>query len=207
MTSSNDEKTEVADKTRRKSSLLSFAHPLAGRTQSSGTVHTRRDSVPTDSEAIEDGEPDPRKMRPLARSRSEDATPRVREQWGCELWNQGALQKSMALLQSSVMEYEQKASEQQWKDLLMINADVADLGKLADGARKKKAKQGKEDESMDGLSKFSTVAIEYSKMLDVVMNQSPEYAGLAWGVRVHQTWRSPLTLTGDTNAAGCPHEP
>jgi hypothetical protein len=41
------------------------------------------------------------------------------------------------------------------------------------------------DESDDGLSKFTAVAFEYSKLLDVVMNQAPEYASLAWGVRLN----------------------
>ena len=88
----------------------------------------------------------------------------------------------MTLLRSSVAEYEKEASLQHWNDLRKVNADVADLGKLADEARKTKPKKVDDDEGLDGLSKFSTVALEYSKMLDVVMNQSPEYAGLAWGV-------------------------
>jgi hypothetical protein len=178
MGNSSDEEATAGAKTRRKFSSVVFAD----RAHSSTTVYTRRDSIPADSEVIEDGDADPRKLRTLTRSRSEDVTPRVREQWGNELWNQGALKESVTLLRSSVAEYEKEASQQQWKDLLKINADVADLGKLADGARKTKSKKGGDDESVDGLSRFSTVALEYSKMLDVVMNQSPEYAGLAWGV-------------------------
>ena len=77
-------------------------------------------------------------------------------------------------------DYEEVATRQQWTDLLKVHADVGELGTLAYTMRMKKSK-GNEDESVDGLSKFSAVALEYSKMLDVVMNQSPEYAGLAWG--------------------------
>jgi hypothetical protein len=185
MGNSSEEEVTAVRKTRRKFSSVAFADPFTDRAHSSTTVYTRRDATPADSEVIEDRDADPRKVRTLIRSRSEDATPRVRAQWGNELWNQGALKESVTLLRSSVAEYEKEASQQQWKDLLKINADVADLGKLADGARKAKSKKGEDDESVDGLSKFSTVALEYSKMLDVVMNQSPEYAGLAWGVCLH----------------------
>jgi hypothetical protein len=206
MGNSSEEEATAGRKTRRKFSSVAFAHPFTDRAQSSTTVYTRRDPTPTDSEVIEDGDANPRKVRTLIRSRSEDATPRVREQWGNELWNQGALKESVTLLRSSVAEYEKEASQQQWKDLLKINADVADLGKLADGARKAKSKKGEDDESVDGLSKFSTVALEYSKMLDVVMNQSPEYAGLAWGVCLHSgTRKTLLTLIGNTNATGSPY--
>ena len=154
-------------------SSVAFAHPFADRGRS-GSIYT-----------IKDGDSGPRQGRTLPRSRSENLTLQVREQWGNELWSQGALKESVTLLRSSIAEYEKEASQQQWEDLLKINADVADLGKLADGSRKRRSKKGEDDESLDGLSKFSTVALEYSKMLDVVMNQSPEYAGLAWGIRLH----------------------
>ena len=127
MGNSSDEETTAGAKTRRKFSSVVFAD----RAHSSTTVYTRRDSIPADSEVIEDGDADTRKLRTLTRSRSEDVTPRVREQWGNELWNQGALKESVTLLRSSVAEYEKEASQQQWKDLLKINADVADFGKLA----------------------------------------------------------------------------
>src|SRR5271156_5247653 len=155
MGNSSEEEAKAGAKTRRKFSSVAFAD----RAHSSTTVYTRRDPTPVDSEVIEDGDADPRKVRTLIRSRSEDVTPRVREQWGNELWNQGALKESMTLLRSSVMEYEQEASQQQWKDLLKINADVADLGKLADGARKAEGRKGEDDDSGDGLSKFSTVGL------------------------------------------------
>jgi len=159
-------------------SSVTFAHPFADRGRS-GSIFT-----------IKDGDTGPRQGRTLLRSRSENLTLQVREQWGNELWSRGALKESITILRSSIAEYEKEASQQQWEDLLKINADVADLGKLADGARKRRSKKGDDDESVNGLSKFSAVALEYSKMLDVVMNQSPEYAGLAWGVRLHAGQRN-----------------
>jgi len=182
MGSSSEEEAEAGARTGRTSSTVAFAHPFADRARPSTTIYSRHNSSPANSEVIEAGDADTSQLRVLVRSRSEDVIPRVREQWGAELWNQGALKESVMLLRSSIADYEKEASQQQWKDLLKINADVADLGKLADGARKTKSKKGGDDESADGLSRFTTVALEYSKMLDVVMNQSPEYAGLAWGV-------------------------
>jgi hypothetical protein len=120
------------------------------------------------------------KARVLTRTRSEDVAPRVREEWGNELWNQESLKESSLLLRTSVADYEREATIQQWTDLLKVNVDVSELGKLVTDSKKNKRPTNKE--TADGLSKFSTVALEYSKMLDVVMNQSPEYAGLAWGV-------------------------
>jgi hypothetical protein len=177
-------------KTRKSSALgLTFASPLPYKANSSASVYTlRSDSAVAESEAIEDGDALATRIRPTIkrRSQSEDVTPRVREQWGKELWEQGPLKDSMVLLRASVADYEKEASQQQWKDLLKINADVANLGQLMEGTRKTKSKKGRDDDDVDGLTKFTTVALEYSKMLDVVMNQAPEYAGLAWGVSLKQ---------------------
>jgi hypothetical protein len=90
------------------------------------------------------------------------------------------LKQSASFIRDSVAEYEKEATIQQWTDLVKVHADVSELGKLlADSTKNKRLTN---DESADGLSNFSKVALEYSKMLDVVMNQSPEYAGLVWGV-------------------------
>jgi len=199
---------------RSRPSSVTFTPPFADRTRTSETIYTRHASYPADSQAIEDGDADTSNAPlPLRRTRSNDPTPRVREEWGKELWSRGALKDSMVLLRSSVDEYEKEASRQQWIDLRKINDQVADLGKLADEARKTKhgkvGDDGDDDESSGGLSKFSAVALEYSKMLDVVMNQSPEYAGLAWGVcmSIPSTLERILTPTGHTNAPNCPHQP
>jgi hypothetical protein len=177
MGSSSEDDAKAGAETRRYSVV--FKEPF---TDKAGSAHPRLVFSQVDSQVIEDGNADTSRARTLTRSRSEDVTPRVREQWGNELWSCGPLKESMTLLRSSVAEYEKEASLQHWNDLRKINADVADLGKLADEARKTKRNKVDDDESLDGLSKFSTVALEYSKMLDVVMNQSPEYVGLAWGV-------------------------
>lgn len=128
----------------------------------------------------------------LTRSKSEDVGFPCRDEWAEGIWGQEKLQQSFLALRNSVSDYEKEATQQQWKDLLKINSDVAELGQLASEHQLRKAAKegGKEDKSIDGLSKFSTVALEYSKMLDVVMNQSPEYAGLAWGVGFAQHWSS-----------------
>ena len=111
--------------------------------------------------------------RHLVRSRSEDIGPRVREEWAQEIWGSASLQESAVALRSSVADYEKEASAHQWGELIKVNADMMELSKLAESDQHRKAPKHGKNESMDGLSKFSTVALEYSKMLDVVMNQSP----------------------------------
>ena len=58
----------------------------------------------------------------------------------------------------------------------------ADVKELEDLERLALAKHKSRKKSSSGLDRFSTVALEYSKLLDVVMNQCPEYVALAWGV-------------------------
>ncbi|ERF69934.1 hypothetical protein EPUS_05478 [Endocarpon pusillum Z07020] len=125
--------------------------------------------------------PDKRSKLGRARTQSEDLGPRVKEEWAEQICDQGSLKQSTVYLQNSVSDYEKEASQQQWTDLFEINHDVGELEKLAESSRRRKSKRAGHDVGMDGLTRITTVALEYSKMLDVVMNQSPEYAGLAWG--------------------------
>lgn len=89
------------------------------------------------------------------------------------------MQDSIISLRESVDSYEKEAGKDQLGDLLRVRADLTELTKLASTALKK---EHLKTPGLTGLEKFSTVALEYSKLLDVVMNQSPEYACLAWGV-------------------------
>ena len=83
----------------------------------------------------------------------------------------------MANLRDAAKAYEKLASESHWDTLLTARADVAELGELA-----KVAQGSKQKNPATGMDKLCAVALEYSKLLDVVMNQSPEYASLAWGI-------------------------
>jgi hypothetical protein len=145
----------------------------------------------------------------LIRTRSEDSGPRVKEEWAEQIWAHESLKESARALRSSFSDYEKEATRQQWTDLLKVNADVTEFGKLVESSNSKKSKKAGQDESMDGLTKFTTVALEYSKMLDVVMNQSPEYAGLAWGVGgcLHPLTGIVLIFIGDPNLTRCAHKP
>ena len=80
-------------------------------------------------------------------------------------------------MQEAAERYEKHATQNQWDELLIAQADVAELQELADSKS-----QGKSTSKFQaGLNKFCSVALEYSKLLDVIMNQCPEYAALAWG--------------------------
>jgi hypothetical protein len=180
MESSSEEETTADAKTAKRNSKLAFINPFSHKSRSSATIYTRKSPSTPSSEHSEPVAADEPQTRVLTRSRSEDVAPWARKEWGDELWNQASLKEGALLLRASVAEYEKEATIQQWTDLLKVNADVSELGKLV--ADSKENKSPTDDETADGLSKFSMVALEYSKMLDIVMNQSPEYAGLAWGV-------------------------
>ena len=92
-----------------------------------------------------------------------------------------SVRHSLLGLREAAERYEKQATQHRWDELLVVRKNLADLEKLA----------FKTTESNDttgffarGMESFSSVALEYSKLLDVVMsgNQLPEYAGLAWGI-------------------------
>lgn len=165
----------------KKSNLkLAFIHPFSHKSPSPNSAYIRNSPSTLRLDQSDPLAADEPRTHVLTRSRSEDVTPRVREDWGNELWSQEPLKQSAMFLRDSVAEYEKEATIQQWTDLIRVNANISELEKAV--AESTKNKRLINDASVDGLSNFSKVALEYSKMLDVVMNQAPEYAGLAWGV-------------------------
>lgn len=124
----------------------------------------------------------PKDSSTLVPVRSEVVGRRVKEEWAEQIRASYSLKQSYLALQSSASAYEKEATHQEWTDLLKIKAEMSELAELAESSNSKKAREVGHAESADGLAKFTTVALEYSKMLDVVMNQSPEYAALIWGV-------------------------
>ena len=89
------------------------------------------------------------------------------------------MQATLTQLRQTLEAYEKQASSEKWGELWRIQADVKELDTLA---REVLEKQRPRKTPCKGLERFSTVALEYSKLLDVVMNQCPEYVALAWGV-------------------------
>lgn len=90
------------------------------------------------------------------------------------------MQKSLTNLRSAVAAYESQASDQKWQELSLAQTHItADLG-LANAALGKQ--QAKKGPLAAGLDRFSTVALEYTKLFDVVMDSCPEYVSLAWGI-------------------------
>ncbi|KAL9107035.1 MAG: hypothetical protein Q9227_007981 [Pyrenula ochraceoflavens] len=177
---SSDEEGPRAEPLSREKRKVVFGKVFASGKARSATFFTKSaEPSPSTDKVNQESVPD--YQRPLVRSRSEDVGPRVREEWAQELWGTPALRDSVVALRTSVQDYEREASSHEWTELIKVNADIRELTKLADHERLKRPSAHGKDESADGLTKFSTVALEYSKMLDVVMNQSPEYAGLAWG--------------------------
>lgn len=89
------------------------------------------------------------------------------------------MQDALVSLRESVGSYEKKVGIEQLGDYLGARADLTELANLAGSALEK---EHLKKPGLKSLEKFSTVALEYSKLLDVVLNQSPEYASLAWGI-------------------------
>ena len=74
--------------------------------------------------------------------------------------------------------YEKHATQYSWNELLRARADVDELGSIAAAAHAGKGSKN----SPTGMGKFCNVALEYSKLLDVVFNESHEYVSIVWGV-------------------------
>ena len=90
------------------------------------------------------------------------------------------MQKSLINLRSAVAAYESQASDQKWQELSLAQTHItADLGLAHAALEKQQAKKGP---VAVGLDKFSTVALEYTKLFDVVLDSCPEYVSLAWGI-------------------------
>jgi hypothetical protein len=185
--SSEEETTEakVGDgPTRRKSSpVFHTVNPFSHKSRASSTSHTRKEPVIPSSEHGDSHAIPEESTQVLVRSKSTDVGARAKQAWGDRISEADTFKASVDALRNSVAEYSKEATIHQWTDLVKINADIGELGKLLETSRGKKAsKTGHDGETVDGVQKFSAVALEYSKMLNVVMNQSPDYAGLAWGV-------------------------
>lgn len=100
------------------------------------------------------------------------------------------MQSSLNSLRETVEAHERQASNKKWGDLFHVQADVAEFDGLAKAALEQ---QKSSNTSFGGLAKFSTVALEYSKLLDVIMNQCPEYVSLAWESQSFCSWRTSIT--------------
>ena len=91
------------------------------------------------------------------------------------------VQDSFTVLRESVRSYETVAEKQKWKDILEGNKDITHLKRAVEAALREKHPKRHKSKVPDMIDQFSTVALEYSKLLDVVMSQAPEYVTLAWG--------------------------
>ena len=94
--------------------------------------------------------------------------------------NRDSVRHSVLSLREAVERFEKYATQHRWDELLFVRENIADLKKLA---FQSVASEGS-TKFTRGLENFCSVALEYSKLLDVVMggNQIPEFAGLAWGI-------------------------
>ena len=118
-----------------------------------------------------------------SRSTSLDLGSSARFQWSQNIYENPDYQGALRELKRSADEYQTQAQQDKWEDVLLVQADRSELIHLAEEASKLTTLDSNVSSKYSGgLSKFGTVALEYSKMLEVVVQQSPEYANLAWGI-------------------------
>ena len=86
------------------------------------------------------------------------------------------VQRSFSALREAAERYETAATKHQWAEVFEKDARVAELQDFADGRSTDEAK----GRFQPGLNKFGSVARDYSKLLDVTMNQAPVHAATAW---------------------------
>ena len=102
-----------------------------------------------------------------------------KEAWGKAIATHETMQSSMQGLLDNLKAYEAKASEQNWSDALLGQAKVTELNELVRKAAEKRRSTG--NRAKEWFDNFSLVALEYSRLLDVLMNQCPEYVAAEWG--------------------------
>ena len=89
------------------------------------------------------------------------------------------MQKSLTDLRSAVAANESQASDQNWQEHFLAQTHItADLKFANSASEKQQAKKG----PLGGLDKFSTIALEYSKITRRDYAFVSEYVSLAWGI-------------------------
>ena len=101
-----------------------------------------------------------------------------KEQWSAALLGQASMQESWKTLKEEVAAHEKLATAEKWEDLMLRRAEISELNKLA----QEKQNQQNPGRVRKWFDEFSMVAMEYSKLLDIVMNSSPEYAAASWAI-------------------------
>ena len=89
-----------------------------------------------------------------------------------------SVRRSLLGLREAAERYEKHATRHRWEELLVVRKNIADLRGIASQSA---ASEGT-TKFARGMERFCHVALEYSKLLDVIMNGVPEFAGLAWGI-------------------------
>lgn len=93
-----------------------------------------------------------------------------------------SLQNSVAGLRESVEIYKKEADP---IELEKLNQSYQEVEALRRTATDLSTKASPKRAASTAIADFSSVALEYAKLLDVLMNQCPEYVSLAWYVNLN----------------------
>ncbi|KAL9124663.1 MAG: hypothetical protein Q9217_006031 [Psora testacea] len=118
----------------------------------------------------------------VIRSRSNADVLNCKEQWSTSLLAQTSMQNAWKSLQEDAATHEKLAEAGKWKDLMSARANLSELNTLAQKTRERKQKRGRVGKFIKYIDEFCEVALEYSKLLDVIMNAVPDFAALSWGI-------------------------
>ena len=117
----------------------------------------------------------------VTRSRSNADVVDCKGAWAAAIVAQEVMQSSMQSLHDNLDAYECRADGGRWFEVVSMQADGVkkELNAIAQKAEEKQRARGRRTSAW--FDKFSPVALEYSRLLDVLMNQCPEYVTAAWG--------------------------
>ncbi|KAI1412093.1 hypothetical protein F5Y13DRAFT_51033 [Hypoxylon sp. FL1857] len=107
------------------------------------------------------------------------------QQWSIEISSQPAVKDGFERLRTAIDEYNVEASQQQ-RDLIdHQNVQLEEVRKIAEGIQLKSNSGNSEKKirSMmnNGLRKFCETSLYYSSIMDILIQQNPEWLSLAWG--------------------------
>lgn len=150
-----------------------------GEVPSLSTSSTLRESVAEPTVVL--SKQDKSFRHDLTHSKSNADIHNCKAEWGAEIVAHGSMQDSLGRFRKDVEEYEAKAGLRQWEDTLLPLAETnfQELNELMKRTAEKE--QSRKHRAWRWYDGFSAVALEYSKLLDVVMEACPDYVSMAWG--------------------------
>ncbi|KAI1459642.1 hypothetical protein F4805DRAFT_48806 [Annulohypoxylon moriforme] len=115
----------------------------------------------------------------------ESSTSTVTQKWSITLATQPQVKSGFENLRHAIDDYNIEASQQQRQLVDHENVRLEEVRKIAEGIQSNSEQEnsGKKIRPMmkNGLRKFCETSLYYSSIMDVLIQQNPEWVSLAWG--------------------------